>query len=115
MEVSTGNIQERREDKMTKADIIAELAKNKVVETIISNIGKGTFKDTEDLTNDIYLELLEKPEDTIKGMYEKNQLNFFITRMVKNNLYSVNSRYYYNYGRWNNNRSTFKTEEDKDD
>ena len=34
---------------MNNFEIIEELAKNKIVEEIISNISKGTFKDTEEL------------------------------------------------------------------
>lgn len=100
---------------MTKYEIIEELAKNKVVEEIANNTAKNSFPNIEDFVNDIYLELLEKPEDKIQQLYEKKQIKFFISRMVTNNLFSANSRYYYKYQMWNNKRTElkeFKTTED---
>lgn len=90
---------------MSNTEIIEELAKNKIVEEIISNISKGTFKDTEELIQDIYLNLLEKSPELIIGLYERNELKFFITRMVHNNLFSKNSPFYMKYGRWNERRT----------
>lgn len=47
---------------MTNTEIIEELAKNKVVEEIISNINRTeTQFNIQDLVQDIYLSLLEKP------------------------------------------------------
>lgn len=90
---------------MTVNEIITELARNKVVEEIISNISKGTFKDTEELAQDIYLNLLEKSPDLIEKLYEKGELKYFIVRMVHNNLFSHNSPYFQKYQRWNERRS----------
>lgn len=90
---------------MNNFEIIEELARNKVVEEIISNISKGTFKDTEELAQDIYLDLLTKSTELIMGLYERNELKFFITRMVRNNLFSHNSPYFQKYQRWNERRS----------
>lgn len=90
---------------MNNFEIIEELARNKVVEEIISNISKRTFKDIEELSQDIYLSLLEKSPELIIGLYERNELKFFITRMVRNNLFSHNSPYYQKYQRWNERRS----------
>ena len=92
----------------TKYEIIEELAKNKVVEEIVNNTAKGSYPDTDDFINDIYLELLEKPEDKIQQLYEKKQIKFFISRMITNNLFSANSRYYYKYQIWNNKRTELK-------
>lgn len=98
---------------MNNFEIIEELAKNKVVEEIISNISKKTFKNTEELSQDIYLDLLTKSPELIMGLYERNELKFFITRMIHNNLFSKNSPYYQKYGRWNE-RKTEITQDIKD-
>lgn len=83
---------------MTNTEIIEELARNKVVEEIISNINRTeTQFNIQDLVQDIYLSLLEKPTKKITEMYEKNQLKFYITRMVLNNIYSKLSPYYRKY------------------
>lgn len=79
-----------------KKDIIDELAKGHVVEDIIANISKGSDDDTlKDLAQMIYVWLLESDDDKIESMYERKQLNYYITRMAINNLHSKNSRYYY--------------------
>lgn len=79
-----------------KNEIIDELAKGHVVEDIIANISKGSDDDTlKDLAQMIYVWLLESDDDKIESMYEKKQLNYYITRMAINNLHSKNSRYYY--------------------
>lgn len=81
---------------MDKEDIIEELAKNKVIETIASNIG-GRDEDLEDLCQDLYISLLSKPPDLIKTLYETDQLRFYITKMVINNIRSTNSPFYTTY------------------
>lgn len=98
---------------MNNFEIIEELARNKVVEEIISNISKGTFNNTEELAQDIYLDILNKSPELIIGLYERNELKFFITRMVRNNLFSKNSPFYMKYGRWNE-RKTEITQDIKD-
>lgn len=81
-----------------KQNIINKIAKDRMVETIISNVTKNNgLEDYKDLANDIYLELLEKDEEVIDNLYEKGNLNFFITRMVLNNVDSKTSRFYYRY------------------
>jgi len=99
---------------MTKTEIVNEIANKRMIEQIISNISKGNFEDTEDLAQDLYLELLEKPEEKVVTLYNKKQMNFFLTRIVMNNLYSQNSRYYYNYARWRQKRSEFTYNDDID-
>lgn len=90
---------------MTHFEIIEELAKNKTVEDIVDNISKKTFPYTDELAQDIYLSLLEKSPELIEALYEKNELNYFIVRMVRNNLLSRNSPYYQTYIRWNERKS----------
>lgn len=79
-----------------KKEIIGKIANDKVVEQIITNITKDNDDDTlKDLSQMIYVWLMEDDEEKIESMYSKNQLNYYITRMVINNLHSKNSRYYY--------------------
>ena len=79
---------------MTKNEIIGRLAKERIVETIVSNIAKSADDLLNDLVQEIYLDLLEKDEDKIVKLYESNQIRFFITRIVINNLHSKNSPYW---------------------
>lgn len=103
----------------TKYQIIEELAKQHKIEEIISKITKGSKEDTlNDLANDLYLDLLNKPEDTIQKLYygpdpnpqdkpyKNNQLDFFLTRAIINNINSKNSPYYYKYRKFLNKDTT---------
>ena len=85
---------------MNNIEIITYLAENKKVEEIVQNISKKSFPYEDELSQDIYLSLLEKPSDLIERLYEKKELNYFIVKMVKNNLLSRNSPYYQKYMRW---------------
>ena len=81
---------------MTKNEIIEIIAKEKVVEQIVSNIAKSADCDDtlKDLSQEIYLDLLSKDEEKIINLYETNQIRFFVVRMVTNNLFSKNSPFY---------------------
>ena len=79
---------------MTKNEIIGRLAKERIVETIVSNIAKSSDDLLNDLVQEIYLDLLTKDEDKIVKLYETNQIRYFITRIVINNLHSKNSPYW---------------------
>ena len=82
---------------MTKNEIIGKLAKERLVEQIVSNIAKSSddCDDTlKDLSQEIYLDLLSKDEEKIVNLYETNQIRFFVVRMVTNNLFSKNSPFY---------------------
>lgn len=81
-----------------KQNIINKIAQDKMVETIVANVAKDTTdEDLTDLCQDIYLALMEKDEETIEDLYTKKQLNYYVTRMVINNIDSSTSRYFYNY------------------
>lgn len=79
---------------MTKNEVISIIAKERLVEEIVSNIAKSSDELLNDLVQEIYLDLLEKDEDKIVKLYESNQIRFFITRIVINNLHSKNSPYW---------------------
>lgn len=82
---------------MEKADIIAEIASQKVLDTIVYNIGGNADEDLQDLIQDLYIDLMGKPDELIESLYESNQLKFYLTKMVLNNIRSKNSPYYTNY------------------
>lgn len=81
-----------------KQDIIAMIAETNLLRTIINNVAKNSNdEDLKDLEQDLYLELLEKDEELIEYLYENDQLNFFLTKMVTNNINSKTSPFYYRY------------------
>lgn len=79
---------------MTKNEVISIIAKEKVVEQIVSNIAKTNSDILNDLSQNIYIDLLMKDDEKIVNLYETNQLRFFIVKMAKNNLFSKNSPFY---------------------
>ena len=79
---------------MTKNEVISIIAKEKMVETAIANIAKTNSDVLNDLSQNIYLDLLEKDEQKIVKLYEDNQIRFFVVRMILNNLFSKNSPFY---------------------
>lgn len=83
---------------MCSRDIIEDLARRGVLERILRKVTGGVWKpEHKDLIQDLLLELLEMPEEKIVGLYERNQLNYFLTRIIKNNTHSKTSRFYYRY------------------
>lgn len=70
------------------------IAKQKMVETIVSNIAKSSDDLLNDLIQEIYLDLLQKDDKKIVKLYESNQIRYFITRIVINNIHSKNSPYW---------------------
>lgn len=110
---------------MKRNDIITEIYKSDIVNEVISNISKVSKNDFEryylnDLAQDIYMELLQKDEELLNKMYTDGSLNFYIIRIIKNNICSTTSRYHYLYRRWFSNidenitNIDTDTEEDED-
>lgn len=90
---------------MTKYEIIDELAKDCTVEKIVYKMlsgSKNRFDAPDDLVQDIYIYLMEKDEAKIVNLYDKGELGYFILRMVRNQLISDHSYYFYNYIRLRN-------------
>lgn len=85
---------------MTKCDVVEKLYKDGTVERIVYKIlssSKNPFDCPQDLIQDIYLILLKGDENLIVTLYNKGELGFYLLVVVRNQLLSVNSRYYYNY------------------
>ena len=78
----------------TKIDVINHIARERWVEGIINNVA-GNIDDTlKDLSQEIYIDLLSKDDEKIVEMFNSNQLKFFVTRMITNQVFSKNSPYY---------------------
>lgn len=85
---------------MSRTDEINKIAKNHVVEDIIRNIAKSKEEDLVDLAQDIYLQLLEMSEDKFKILQCGNQLKYYLVGLIKNQIFSCTSPYYYKYKRF---------------
>ena len=81
--------------------VVELIVKDKILDQIINNIAKDAKdEDLNDLKQDIYLELLEKNEDWLFGIYERGQMNYYLTRIVLNNINSKTSPFYYRYRKY---------------
>ena len=85
---------------MTKYEIIDELSRSNTVEKIIFKLlpcSKNPFDCPEDLIQDIYLLLLQKDDNLIVNLYNKNEIGFYLLKIARNQLLSKNSPYYTKY------------------
>ena len=85
---------------MTKYEVINIIAREHLVDRIVNKLlssSKNPFDCPEDLIQDVYLLLLEKGDKLIVDLYERGELAYYLLRVVRNQLLSVNSKYYYTY------------------
>ena len=71
------------------------------IKEIVKNIAPADT-DNEDLIQDVALVVLEKPPEFISELYDKNQLKYYIARVIMNNLFSASSPYYCKYKKHRN-------------
>ena len=85
---------------MTKWEIIDELSRTNTVEKIVYKLlpcSKNPFDCPEDLIQDLYLILLQKDDDLIVNLYNKDEIGFYLLKIARNQLLSKNSPYYTKY------------------
>ncbi len=85
---------------MTNAQIINYVANSKIVEEIIGGITYSKFENKEnlkDLSQDIYLQLLQMDTKKLNELYFKKQLRYWLARILTNNIHSKTSPYFYTY------------------
>lgn len=85
---------------MTKYEVVDIIAREHLVEKIVYKLlpcSKNPFDYPQDLIQDIYLILLNSDENLIITLYNKGELGFYLLKVVRNQLLSVNSKYYYTY------------------
>lgn len=88
---------------MTKYEVINIIAKEHLVERIVNKLlssSKNPFDCPEDLIQDIYLLLLQKDNDLIVNLYNKDEIGFYLLKITRNQLLSKNSPYYQKYIRF---------------
>ena len=84
---------------MTVEEVVERVAKEGWVEECIKTVSGGVWRsEYNDLVQDVLVELLD--QEKIVSLYQKNQLKFYIMRIVRNNLQSSTSRFYYKYRRF---------------
>ena len=75
--------------------IIETLAKERRVEAMVENIAHQTLTaDLKDLCQMVYLILLEYDESKLQDLWENEQINFFLARIIINQYRSSNSPFH---------------------
>ena len=84
---------------MTVEEVVELVAREEWVEECIKTVSGGVWgSEYSDLVQDILLELLDQTK--VVDLYKKGQLKFYIMRIIRNNLQSCTSRFYYRYRRF---------------
>ena len=82
-------------DVTDKETIIETLAKDRRVEALVENIAHHSLTaDLKDLCQMVYLILLEYDESKLQDLWENNQINFFLARIILNQYRSSNSPFH---------------------
>ena len=82
-------------DVTDKETIIESLAKDRRVEALVENIAHHSLTaDLKDLCQMVYLILLEYDESKLQDLWENDQINFFIARIILNQYRSSNSPFH---------------------
>lgn len=90
---------------MNKSEIIGKIARDKAVERQLATMSacKGEDStDLQDLAQEIYLILLDKDEDLISSMYERGEMNYYISAIITNQVLSSTSPYRTKYTKYGN-------------
>ena len=78
-----------------KQTIIEILAKERRVEALVENIAHHSLTaDLKDLCQMVYLILLEYDESKLQDLWENDQINFFLARIIINQYRSSNSPFH---------------------
>ena len=84
---------------MTVREVVELVAKEGWVEECIKVVTGGVWRsEYSDLAQDVLIELLS--QEKIVDLYKRGQLKFYIMRIIRNNLQSCTSRFYYKYRRF---------------
>ena len=84
---------------MTKEEVVEYIARSKLIQECILIVTGGVWRaEYDDLVQDVLIELLDQTK--IVDLYKKGQLKFYIMRVVRNNIQSATSRFFYRYRRF---------------
>ena len=79
---------------MSTREVVEYIARSKLIQECILMVTGGVWRsEYDDLVQDVLVELLDQTK--IVDLYEKNQLRYYVMRIVRNNLQSCTSRFFY--------------------
>ena len=93
---------------MDKQQLYEAIITSKIVEKMVHKVERNSSY-VDDVINDIYIVLLEMNPDTLIELYNKNEINYYISRIVTNQL-SRNGQLNKKYKQWENKRLSINEE-----
>lgn len=109
------------EDSINFAPLVGDLVARGVLKELIGKYrlsnNPNVDKDLKDeFEQDLAIILLEYPDqERLVRMYARGEINNFIVRIIKNNIFSEKSRYYYKYKKYMLNKVELKNVSNSDD
>ena len=84
---------------MSTRGVVEYIAGSKLIQECIKVVTGGVWRsEYDDLVQDVLIELLDQSK--VVDLYKKGQLKYFIMRIVRNNIQSNTSRFFYRYRRF---------------
>ena len=84
---------------MSTREVVEEIARTKLIQECILIVTGGVWRsEFDDLAQDVLIELLD--QEKIVDLYKKGQLRYYVMRIVRNNIQSNTSRFFYRYRRF---------------
>ena len=84
---------------MSTRGVVEYIAQSKLIQECILIVTGGVWRsEYDDLTQDVLVELLDQSK--VVDLYKKGQLKYFIMRIIRNNIQSNTSRFFYKYRRF---------------
>ena len=85
---------------MSTRGVVEEIARSKLIQECILIVTGGVWRsEYDDLVQDLLVEFLDQGKKIV-DLYEKGQLRYYVVRVVRNNLQSCTSRFFYRYRRF---------------
>ena len=84
---------------MSTREVVEEIARSKLIQECILIVTGGVWRsEYDDLVQDLLVELLDQPK--IVDLYKRGELKYYVVRVIRNNLQSCTSRFFYRYRRF---------------
>lgn len=93
---------------MDKQQLYDAIITSKIVEKMVHKVERNSSY-VDDVINDIYIVILEMDPDTLIELYNKNEINYYISRIVTNQV-SKNGQLNKKYKKWENKRLSINEE-----
>lgn len=93
---------------MDKQQLYEAIITSKIVEKMVHKVERNNSY-VNDVINDIYIVILEMDPDTLIELYNKNEINYYISRIVTNQV-SKNGQLNKKYKKWENKRLSINEE-----